>query len=316
VGAVLVWLKPIVDETISYDPSPTELLRALRHYGDQLVVTNDHHYRLAPQVFGRSGAVAVAALVLLPLLGVALRPRRWAAFALGGTVAVLLLAEVPWLFVHFADAVSLSQARRVAGFAPLVLALAGAFALLARSLLVLPLALVGGIVLQLVWPGDFDYGLRHGGPALATWIALVGGLVAIAAGLVRGFEWRERHGRGAAAAALFVLPVFVHGALHWSPRVRTDPLALSPRLVHRLRTVVPKGSVVIAPIETSYRVTAEAPLYVVALPVAHVANTTKNLPYVRRRAVIHWNLTNDPRVARRYGATWAIRGGRLYRLRG
>jgi hypothetical protein len=63
-------------------------------------------------------------------------------------------------------------------------------------------------------------------------------------------------------------------------------------------------------------VTADAPLYVVALPVAHVANTTKNLPYVRRKAVLHWNLTNDPRVARRYGATWAIRGGRLYRLTG
>jgi len=316
VGAALVWLKPIVDETVSHDPSPGELLRALRHYGDQLVVTNDHHYRLAPQVFGRSGAVAVAALVLLPLLGVALRPRSWAAFALGGTVAVLLLVEVPWLFVHFADAVSLSQARRVAGFAPLVFVLTGAFALLARSLLVLPFALVGGIVLQLLWPGDFDYGLRHGGPALATWLALIGGLVAIAAGLVRRFDWPEHHGRGAAAAGLFVLPVFVHGAWHWTPRVRIDPLALSPRLVQRLRTVVPKGSVVIAPIGTSYRVTAEAPLYVVALPVAHVANTTKNLPYVRRKAVLHWNLTNDPRVARRYGATWAIRGGRLYRLTG
>ena len=32
------------------------------------------------------------------------------------------------------------------------------------------------------------------------------------------------------------------------------------------------------------------------------------------RAVHHWVLTNDPRVATRYGATWAIRGGRLYRL--
>ncbi len=32
--------------------------------------------------------------------------------------------EVPWLFVHFSDAVSLSQSRRAAGFAPLPFALA------------------------------------------------------------------------------------------------------------------------------------------------------------------------------------------------
>jgi hypothetical protein len=108
--------------------------------------------------------------------------------------------------------------------------------------------------------------------------------------------------------------VFVHGAWHWNPRVQADPGALSPRLVHRLRTVVPKGATVIAPIQTSYRVTADAPLYVVALPIPHVANTKANDPYTRARLVRHWVLTNDQRVARRYGATWAIRAGRLYRL--
>jgi hypothetical protein len=84
--------------------------------------------------------------------------------------------------------------------------------------------------------------------------------------------------------------------------------------VHRLRTVVPKGAVVLAPVKTSYRVTAQAPVYVVAAPVTHVANTTPNDPYGRARAVRHWVLTNDPRIAKRYGATWAIRNGRLYRL--
>ena len=180
-GLALLWLKPIVDETISHDPGSAERLRALRHYGDQLVVTNDHHYRLAPEVFGRSGAVAVASLVLLPLAGLALR-RRWATFALGGSLAILMLTEVPWLFVHLSDAVSLSQARRIAGFAPLTFALVGSLALLARSLLVLPAALVAGILLQRFWPGDFEYGLRHGGPALATWIALFGGLAALLVG--------------------------------------------------------------------------------------------------------------------------------------
>jgi len=228
---------------------------------------------------------------------------------------VILLMEVPWLFVHFSDAVSLSQSRRAAGFAPLAFALVGAIALLARTWLVLPAALAAGIVLQQLWPGDFELGLHHGGPAAATWIALAGGLAALAYALLRRPRTpREHYGIGAAAALCFAFPVFVHGALHWSPSPAVDPHALSPRLVHRLRTVVPEGSVVLADLQTSYHVAAVAPLYIVAAPVSHVANTTKNLPYVRRRAVKHWIATRDPRVAKRYGATWAIRSGRLYRL--
>ncbi|MGH3049725.1 MAG: hypothetical protein ACRDLK_06170, partial [Gaiellaceae bacterium] len=131
-GLVLLWLKPIVDETIAQEPGPGERARALSQYADQLVITNVHHYRLAAEVLGRSGAVAVAALFLLPVAGLAIR-RRWAAFAVGGALLVIALMEIPWLFTHFSDAVSLSQSRRAAGFAPLPFALAGAFALLARS---------------------------------------------------------------------------------------------------------------------------------------------------------------------------------------
>ncbi len=72
----------------------------------------------------------------------------------------------------------------------------------------------------------------------------------------------------------------------------------------------------IAPIETSYEVEAVAPLYVVAAPLTHVANTKANDPVARFRAVERWVRTNDPRIPTRYGATWAIRGGRLYRLTG
>jgi hypothetical protein len=313
-GLVLLWLKPVVDETIAQDPGKGENARAISQYADQLVVASPHHFRLAPEVLGRSGIVAVAALVLLPLCALAVR-RRWAIFALGGSLLVIVLMEVPWLFVHFSDAVSLSQSRRAAGFAPLAFALVGAFALLARTWLVLPVALVAGIVLQRLWPGDFELGLHHGGPAAATWIALIGGAAALAFALWRRPSVpREHFGIGAAAALCFVLPVFVHGAWHWSPSPPTDPQALSPRLVHRLRTVVPEGAVVLADLQTSYRVAAAAPVYIVGAPVTHVANTTKNLPYVRRNAVKHWILTKDPRVAKRYGATWQIRGGRLTRI--
>ena len=206
---VLLWLRPIVNETVSHDPGPGERLRGLQHYGDQLVVRDEHHFRLAAEVFGRSGAVAVASLLLLPLAGLALR-RRWAAFALAGSLAVLLLTEVPWLFVHFSDAVSLSQARRVAGFAPL----------LSRSSVRSPClhaagsscraALVAGIVLQRLWPGDFEYGLRHGGPAAATWIALFGGAIALVAGLDPATRParapRARCGRGGLLRAAGVRP--------------------------------------------------------------------------------------------------------------
>jgi hypothetical protein len=314
VGAVLLWLRPILAETRSRNPSPVERATELKHYGSQLVVSGPHHFRLAPEVFGRSGAVAVAALFLLPVAALAIR-RRWAQFVLGGSLLVLVLMEVPWLFVHFSDATSLSQARRAAGFAPLPFAFAGGLALLARRVIVLPVALAAGIALQRLWPGDFEYGLRHGGPAAATWVALVGGAAALAVALLRRPpDVGERHGLAAAAALLFVLPVVVHGLWHWSPAAPTDPNALSPPLVHELRTRVPQGSVVIAPVQTSYEVVAAAPLYVVAAPVSHVANTKANDPYGRVRAVHRWVATGDEAIARRYGATWQIRGGRLSRV--
>ena len=311
----LLWLKPVVDETISHDPKHGELLRGLVQYRDQLVVHGNRDFRLAPEVFGRSGAVTVAALLLLPVTALALR-RRWAQFALGGSLVVLLVMNVPWLFVHLSDVVSLSQSRRAAGFAPLPFALAGALALIVRRFWALPLALVAGIVLQRLWPGDFDYGLRHGGPAFATWIALGGGLVALAAWLaVRPPAVREEWFMATLAAVCLTFPVFVHGALHWTPgRDEKDPYALSPRLVHNLRTKVPKGAVVIAPLETSYRVAAVAPVYIVGAPPTHVADTKANHPYVRVDDINRWIQTNDPAIARKYGATWAIRSGRLYRL--
>ncbi|HEY0415969.1 MAG TPA: hypothetical protein VGC78_06240 [Gaiellaceae bacterium] len=314
VGAVLVWVHPIVAETRSRNPSDVERARALKQYADELVVSGPHHFRLAPEVLGRSGAVAVAALFLLPVTALAIR-RRWAQFVLGGSLLVLLLMEVPWLFVHFADATSLSQARRAAGFAPLTFAFAGGLAIVVRRAWLVPAGLVAGIVLQHLWPGDFSPGLQHGGPAFATWFALVGGGAALVLVLiVRPRPVREHHAFAALAAALFVLPVAVHGLRLWSPVAPADPGALSARLVHNLRTRVPEGSIVIAPVKVSYEVAAVAPLYVVAAPVPHVANTTANDPYGRAKAVRRWLATADAGIARRYGATWQIRAGRLSRV--
>jgi hypothetical protein len=314
-GLVLLWLKPVVDQTISHNPKPGELMRGIIQYKDQLVIHGPRDFRVAPEVFGRSGAVAVAALILLPVVAFAV-PRRWAFFALGGALIILVLGTVPWLFVHFSDVVGLSQSRRAIGFAPLPFALAGGAALVARRVWVLPLALLGGIVLQREWPGDFEYGLRHGGPAAATWWALGGGAVALALALaLRRRPLPERWGLGTLAVALVCVPVFIHGMWHWSPAQKSDPYGLSPLLVHSLRTKVPKGAIVIAPVATSYRVAAAAPVYIVAAPVTHVAATTANQPYQRAKDVRRWVRTNDPAIARKYGATWAIRNGSLRRIR-
>ena len=109
------------------------------------------------------------------------------------------------------------------------------------------------------------------------------------------------------------MPIALHGFSHWSPRVTSDPYALSPALKRDLKAV-PAGAVVIAPVQLSYRILAAAPVYVVASPIVHVANTKANKPYQRVADVNRWLATGDPAIPRKYGATWAVRGGRLYRL--
>ena len=313
-GLTVLWLRPLVDETLSVNPSAAVQRATLAHYGSELVVTSIHHFRLAAEVPGRTGAVAVAALLFVPLAVVAAR-RPWGALVLGGAVAILLLMLVPELFVRFSNAVSLSQSRRAAGFIPFVFAFAGGLALLARSVWVLPFALLAGWELEHKWPGDFGYGLRHGGPGVVSWFALVGGGAALVLGVVFARDRPiERFGMGAIAAALFVLPVALHGFRHWTPLNPTDTSALSPQLLRQVKGL-PNGAVVIASAPVSYEILAAAPVYVVAAPIAHVANTRANDPAERIAEVGRWLATGDPAIPRRYGATWAVdKNGRLYRL--
>lgn len=307
-GAVLLWLLPIVRETASHDPSDAELRRGLAQYAGQLDVVSEHAYRLAPEVLSRRGAVAVAALVLVPLAALAAR-RRWAAFVLGGSLAVLALSLIPSVFTPFADAVSLSQARRAAAFLPFAFALAGGAAVLAGvlRLAVLPLALAAGIALQLAFPGDFG-DFDDGGPALATWIAAFAGAAALAAAaiLARRDAREDRGPLAALAAALFVLPVAVHGLANWSPRSTDQPYALTPGLVEALRKEVPERDVVFSDLETSYRIVAYVPVYVAAAPPAHVADTRANRPYERREDVRAFFRSGSLEIPRRYGAGWIV----------
>ena len=307
-AAVLLWLRPIVEDTAGHTPREEEVRRALERYARELDVGSLDSYSLAPEVFGRSGAVAVAALVAIPLAAFASRS-RWAAYVVGGSLPILLLTLAGFAFPSFADLVSLSQARRIVGFLPFAFAFAGGCAVLAGLLrgAALPAGLAAGLWLQLTWPGDFGPRLDHGGPAFATWVALVGAALAIPAGIVMQRRWGSIERRGLYAgltALLFVLPVAVHGMREWEkppgPRV-----PLTPGLRDALGDL-PEGTTVFSDLETSYRVAALAPVYVAAAPPAHVADTEDNRPYARRRDVMRFLRTGDLEIPRRYGANWLV----------
>jgi hypothetical protein len=142
---VFLWLRPIVDETVSRQTGAEQI----GQYRSDLVVHSASSYHLAAGVVSRTGAIAIAALLLTPLAVFATR-RRWAAFVLGGTALLLVLELWPVAFTHFSDLVSLSQSRRAAGFVPFAVAFAGGVAVLKRALrwALLPVALAAGIVLE------------------------------------------------------------------------------------------------------------------------------------------------------------------------
>jgi hypothetical protein len=316
VAAVLAWLYPIIRETASHSPSAGELRRSLAKYANELHVDSLHRYALRPEVVSRGGAVAVAALVSVPLAVFAAR-QRWAAFVLGGTLAVLAIELLVWVFPHFADAVSVSQARRLAGFVPFAFALAGGASVLARLVgpLVLPLAVGAGIALQLAFPGDFGPGLTNGGPAAATWAAAGGGAAALAAGLVLGRRLDSSTWLVGAAVVLFCIPVAVHGLRRWNAAAPTDPHALTPGLLAALLRDVPDRAIVFSDLETSYRIAAYAPVYVAAAPPAHVADTIANRPYSRRLSVIRYFRSGDPAILDRYRADWLVVDRRRFHVR-
>jgi hypothetical protein len=304
----MLWLRPIVNDTRSVSPDADELQRAFEQYGSQLVVRSDTSYNLAPEVFTRAGAVAIAALLLIPLAGFAAR-RRWAAYVVGGSLAVFAVMLVPLLFTSLSDLVSISQARRAAGFLPFAFAFAGGMGVLARLVgpLLLPLALGAGMFLQIVYPGDFDYVLRDPAPAWIAWFAVVGAAAALVVGFVRRRPALET---GAAlAAAAFLIPVFGGGLLDWK---RPDPpeiSTLTPGLVSAVRGEVDAGTVVFSDPETGFRIAAFAPVYVASAPPGHVADTEENRPYERARDARRFLRTGDLSIPRGYGAKYIVVDG-------
>ena len=304
-GLYALWLKPIVDQTASHQPDAVKRAQDIAHYSGQLDVIGGL-LRLAPETISRGGAVAVAGLLAIPLAAL-VGPRRWAAYVLGGSLAVLVLLLFPWAFDHLSDAVSVSQSRRLAAFLPIPFAVAGAAGLLGRLRLAGCLAAFGvGGLLQLVYPGEFSYFLVVGGPSWPVWVALAGATVGLAAAAVvrRGVPEAEPAWTAAVALSL-VAPVGLAG-MAYLRQDEPDRFRLTPGLVHALRTDVRPRDVVFSDLETSYRIEGYAPVYVAAAPPAHVADTKENSPDERREAVIEFSSSGNLAIPRRYHADWIV----------
>jgi hypothetical protein len=312
-----LWLRPVVDQTIPVSPGPAQLAQNLHHYRADLVVHSLARYNLAPARIDRNGAVAVIALLLVPLAFFA-RRRRWSALVLGGAVAVLGIELWPLVFPHFSNAVSLSQSRRASGFIPFAVALAGGTAIVSRFSRTLAVAggLACGIWLQVAYTGDFGLRAPKTEPAWVVWIALYGGIAALVVGAV--LAWRRGAPRPSAgtprmrgittglAVFLFVLPVAVHGFSHWTPQTKRDRDALTPGLIQFLRQDVPPRSIVFSDLATSYRAIAFAPVYAVAVPPTHAANTYPNELAKRRRAVLRFFTHPSLEEPEAWKAQWLI----------
>jgi hypothetical protein len=313
-GLFALWLKPIVDETVSHRPDAAERARVIGHYGRQIDVI-DGMFRLAPELISRGGAIVVAGLLAIPIAGLA-APKRWAAYVLGGSLAVLGLVLVPWAFDNLTDVVSVSQGRRLAAFIPIPFAIAGAASVLGRYRLAGCLAAFGcGALLQLVYPGEHSYFLVEGGPGWPVWVALGGAAIALVAGAIvrRSVPLGPPIWTAAVALAL-VAPVGLAG-LAYLEQDEPDRFRLTPGLIQALRTEVPARDVVFSDLETSYRIEGYAPVYVSAAPPAHVADTKDNYPQKRRGAVIRFLRSGSVSIPRRFHADWIVIPNRRFDLK-
>jgi hypothetical protein len=153
------------------------------------------------------------------------------------------------------------------------------------------------------------YRLVDGSPGWLTWVSFGATAAALLAAALFGRRIPEVEGVplvAAAAVALFVLPVAVHGYSHWT-RPSSARLGLPEKLVSAVRGEVPRGDVVFSDPLTAYEVAAFAPVYINAAPTTHVADTRANRPAARVKQAQRFFAEHGPvSVARRAGAHWLL----------
>jgi hypothetical protein len=298
-GLFFLWLSQFAGESGSRPPVRFT----------QQVETVGSAFRLRPEQLAWGGGAKVAALVAVPLALLA-AGQRWAAYVLGGTAAIAVVALVPQIFEQFADAVSLSQAVRLASFLPLPFALAGAAVLAGRArLLGAGVALGAGLAVELA------YRDRATGAAWAVWLAALGAACGLVFWAVRSLPVLDRAAPGrwtALAAAAFALPIAAFGFAGFERWDAPDPYGLTPGLTRSLEEDVPPLAVVFAPSVTSYRIAGYAPVRVVVAPPGHVAFNTEEDYRERQRAArlffLEPSATAAERAAilRHYGIEWVV----------
>ena len=272
---------PVLRQTGGWTPSSSVRSQNIAHYGNAFTTIGDWVI-LSPDSIVRAGAVVVAGLLAVPLAGFAAR-RVWAAFVLGGALAVLTFLLVPPLFTALSDAFSVSQARRLVQFLPIAFALTGACIVLSR-LRGWGVALAGaaGLAFVLLFPGEFTYLYEEGGPGWTVGVAVAGTIAALAFGALRR-PWGPDPSRWTAAVAVaFLLPVAVAGlnGLEGSP----PRSKLSAGVVDALEAETAPGDVVFSDRRTAYALAGFAPVYINASFPGHVAETRKNRPRARANA--------------------------------
>jgi hypothetical protein len=233
----------------------------------QEVETIGSAMRLRPDQLAWGGGTKVVALAAIALALLA-AGRRWAAYVVGGFLALMLIALVPPLFDPFADAISISQAKRIASFLPLPFALAG-LAVLAGRLRVFGVgaALAAGFAAELAFRAPAT------GAGWLVWSAAVAAALGLVAfGFARARAPREPGSRWAVLAAIaLALPAAVSGFAGYERWDNPDPYGLSPGVTAALRTDVDPLAVVLAPSFASYRIVGYAPVRIVVNPHGHVA---------------------------------------------
>lgn len=299
---LLPWLLPIATSAAT-EGGPQHFASMLDRYGNGML-------RLKPEYVTRGGAAHLLALLLVPVVGVAARTRA-AAFVVGAIAVPVLILIVPLLYTPFADVLSVSQSRRLLYLLPWAFSLVAAALVLGRFRWIAAAAgLALATALQAVYPGSFTYQLTDPGPAWVAWVAVVGGLLALAAGARRHVRPRLGESWVVPIVVAVAIPVAV-GGLPDAPLGRDDVTSFHPALLSAIRDNVRRDDVLMAPLRIAYRVAGHAPVYIVAASLGHGGDTVHN-EHQRRRIDVATFFSDEVTTAeaaatvRRWDADWIL----------
>jgi hypothetical protein len=295
----LVWLYPAAKS------ASATVKGGANHFGSLV----DSHGDLVNMKAGwvtRGGAVAVAALLFVPLASAATRTRA-AAFVASASTVVILTLIVPYFFTPFAHVMSISQGRRFLFYLPFAFALTGGALVLARfRYYAVAGAFALGLGLYLIWPGEATYVLQHPGPSWLAWFAGIAGLVVFAVGATRRLNLRYGNVWGLAIVVALVLPTAVTGA-HDMVRFKGAPHEFSTGVLNAVDTYVSSDDVVLALPKVGYRLSDRAPIYLMASTGGHGGNTTVNDQGDRRKAAVDFfDFDTTPAEAQAIVEKWDV----------